>query len=134
MSFRCYPTNDSKIYVEYPSSCIKTEGIKPKPPQCPMRYMEAWGSGTQYEKWTGWNKGPYLPGTRIRKGAKLPVAGQKPRYRIHQEFPWGFNFSPIPQSRLQEWLEWLRPRIGIGGKNGKGGKDKKGKKGGKKKK
>lgn len=91
--------------------------------------IDSWRSGSQYEKWTGWDKGPFLPGTRLRKDTKLPIAGQMPRFLINRDEPAGFGVPKKVQFDLKTWLDWLRAKSG--GKKGKE-KGKDGKKGGKK--
>lgn len=136
MPLRCYPKNDCQMYAEYPSSNFPTVGIRHRPDIAKNypKIIYSWHSGSQYEKWTGWDKGPYLPGTRLWK-TSLPVAGQMPRYRINQAKPAGFNMAKSVEFDIKEWIDWLRVNCGSGkglAKDGKSKKDKKGKKGAKK--
>lgn len=131
---RCYPENDCHMYVEYPSANFPTVGIRHRPDLTKNypKIIYSWRSGPEYEKWTGYDKGPYLPGTRLL-AASLKVAGQTPRYRYNQAKPVSFNLVKEIEFNLKEWLDQWRGSSGKKIDNGDKTKKSKGKKGGKKK-
>lgn len=107
---RCYPNNDCQMYIEDPNSDFPTVGIRHRPDLTKNypKFIYSWRHGPQYEKWTKWDEGPYLPGTRLRK-TSLPVAGQMPRYLINRSRPAGFGVPKAPAKfNLKEWLDWWR--------------------------
>lgn len=110
---RWHPNNDCQMYAEDPWTDFPTVGIKHRPDLSKNypKYINSWRSGTQYETWTKWDKGPYLPGTRLRE-ASLPIAGQMPRYLINKDKPAGFGVPKKIKFDLKEFLDWWRENSG----------------------
>lgn len=131
---RCYPSDDCNVYIEYPPLSYGAPTFRPPLVYEQRHEIYSWGYGTypgqQYAMWTDWKDGPFLPGTRLRN-TKLPIAGQKRLFPIHQAGPAGMEVAAPPEFDLKTWLESTKTGT-ESAKPGKVGAKGKGKKKGKK--